>query len=100
MQDLPVRRRIVEVLCRCSDPTGWRYGSGFLIWGRIVLTSAHVVSSCDEVWVRSISAQQYGTKDEWRANVKILGDPAVADLALLELEDSDPEIAMARLAFI
>lgn len=92
MTDVVLAERVVEVLFNAgteSDPQ-WRAGSGFVVSGPYVLTSAHVVGLGDgELIVR------FGGTDERVARVAELpgGGPAFdehTDLAVVEIRDRPP----------
>lgn len=82
-----IQDRLVEVLAdRGSDATPrWVVGSGFLIDGRRVLTSGHV--AVEGVLLVRRASEIGAPKTEWNATLKLLGDLATADLALIELDE-------------
>jgi formylglycine-generating enzyme required for sulfatase activity len=92
------RYRVVEVIADLGSDQKprHRYGSGLLIGGRSVLTSAHVVVGAAEVVVRRPD------KSEMRADLAtaLIGepDPRKVDLAILEIPEIEelPFIRIAR----
>ncbi|WP_194918558.1 trypsin-like peptidase domain-containing protein [Catenulispora rubra] len=84
---IPIAARVVEVLAGSDEvDTGpWVSGSGFLIGKRLVLTAGHVVEH-GAPRVRRTTPGFPPSKQVWTARVVMLADPAVADLALLEVE--------------
>ena len=95
---VPLSDRIVEVRTDLGDGARprFRYGSGCIVGGRTVLTSAHVVVGARAVWVRSID------KVEWDAQVQwgFVGREDGADFALLEIADSMVDLAPIKLAAV
>lgn len=59
-------------------------GSGFLVGGTTVLTSAHVVQA-GQLFVRRLAAQPGRQKTIWPARIRLIGDVDLADLALIEV---------------
>ncbi|MGS2648682.1 trypsin-like peptidase domain-containing protein [Streptosporangium sp. LJ11] len=91
-----LRDRVVEVLCDhgADAVQRWSVGSGFLVGGRLVLTSAHVVDGGGELTIRRLGAGESSGKHEWSARLLLLGDRDVADLALIEVGgEGDRKIA-------
>jgi hypothetical protein len=88
MSGIPLRDRVVEVICDRGPSTGgrWTAGTGFLVGGKLVLTAAHLVASGGVITVRRIERGFPPFKAEWGARAKLIGDVDVADLALLELD--------------
>ena len=88
----PPRERVVEIVVdlRPNLTERYRYGSGFRLGGRLVLTAAHVVTgvASGEITVRGPD------KVPHRARIVdgLGGDPDTVDLALLELCDQDAEL--------
>ena len=88
---VPLRERVVEVevdLGKSGEP--YRYGSGFRLGGRLVLTAAHVVAdaSAAKIMVRGpdkVPHPAYVVEG-------LVGDPDDADLALLQLTDEAAEL--------
>jgi formylglycine-generating enzyme required for sulfatase activity len=84
------RRRIVEIIADLGEgqTPRWRYGSGFLIGGREVLTSAHVVHNARAVRARSTDKASLAADLEHA----LVGeaDPHGLDLAVLTLPDAEP----------
>jgi formylglycine-generating enzyme required for sulfatase activity len=84
------RRRIVEIVAdlgKGHEPR-WRYGSGFLVGGREVLTSAHVVHNAEVVRIRTPDKASLGADLEHA----LVGeaDPLGLDLALLTVPCAEP----------
>src|SRR5919206_5372158 len=83
------QQRVIEVIADlgAEQRPRHRYGSGLLIGGRSVLTSAHVVVGAIEVLVRRPD------KTEMRADLAtaLIGDPdpRQLDLAILELPEAE-----------
>ena len=88
MAPWPVVDRVVEVIAdRGDDPSGrYSYGSGFVVAGSTVLTSAHVVAGAKDVWLRRVDK----TELKARLDPAFVGDPAgekAPDLALVDITD-------------
>jgi tetratricopeptide (TPR) repeat protein len=91
-------QRVVEVIAHLygQQTQRHRYGSGLLIGGRFVLTSAHVVQAAAEVVVRRPD------KSEMLADLTtaLIGDPDPRrlDLAILQVPEAEdlPYFAIAR----
>jgi AAA+ superfamily predicted ATPase/tetratricopeptide (TPR) repeat protein len=71
-----MNERIVEISCRSVD--GPRYGSGFVLAPRLVLTARHVVAGADTVRVRSL-------RDDAVRTCRPVWESSVTDAALLEV---------------
>ena len=102
---MPARDRFVEVLADrgVGARPRWTVGSGFLIGGRNVLTSAHVVEAVVEtgtVSVRRSGDEPGAPKTTWPARVRLLGDVNLADLALVELIGDPGELPLVSYARI
>jgi len=84
---VPLRERVVEI--EAALGTGpvkrYRYGSGFRLGGRLVLTAAHVVAGAAAagIVVRGPDKVPHPA----RVVDALAGDPGMVDLALLELGD-------------
>jgi len=80
-----MRLRFVEVRADLGTMTTprWRYGSGFLIGGRSLLTAAHVVRDAISVTVRGADKVILSAVHDQA----MLGDPRRMDLALLEIPE-------------
>lgn len=94
----PLDDRIVEVRTDLGDSARprYRYGSGCIVRGRTVLTSAHVV-----VGARAVSVRR-PDKVEWDAQVQwdFVGREDGADFALLEIADRTIDRASIKLAAV
>ena len=94
MSAAPVADRLVEVITDLGVDVDERYtyGSGCVVGGRTVLTSAHVVAGAQHVEVRNLNKQIFTARHDPR----FIGDPggwrsdgsAGPDLALIFIEDS------------
>jgi Trypsin-like peptidase domain len=84
---VPLRERVVEIEAACGNGSAewYRYGSGFRLGGRLVLTAAHVVAGAAAAGI----VVQGPDKVPHPARVVdgLAGDPDTVDLALLELRD-------------
>jgi WD40 repeat protein len=84
---VPLRERVVEI--EAAFGTGpaqrYRYGSGFRLGGRLVLTAAHVVAgtAAAGIMVRGLDKVPHPAQ----VIDGLAGDPGTVDLALLELGD-------------
>ncbi len=81
----PLRERVMEVRVdrSSSAETAYGYGSGYRIVGNIVLTAAHVVRDAGPAGITVVGVD----KRRLRAVLvkDMIGDQAIADLALLEV---------------
>jgi WD40 repeat protein len=98
---VPLRERVVEVVADFGTGAAvrYRYGSGFRLGGRLVLTAAHAVAgdtAAPEVFVRGLDKVPHPV----RLVDMLAGDPGTADLALLELGDGVPELPPLAVAGI
>jgi hypothetical protein len=96
---VPLRERVVEVEAALGTGRAarYRYGSGFRLGGRLVLTAAHVVAgAATGIVVRGPDRMPH------RARVVdgLAGDPDTVDLALLELDDEVAELAPPPVAVV
>ncbi len=82
MVDVPLASRVVEVIATnaVGGRVEFRYGSGYVVGGGVVLTAAHVVHDADEILVRDTR------KAQRPAVIELIGDPDGADLALLRVD--------------
>ena len=83
---VPLRERVVEIEAALGAGPGerYRYGSGFRLGGRLVLTAAHVVAGAAAgITVRGPDKVPHPA----RVVDGLAGDPDTVDLALLELCD-------------
>jgi tetratricopeptide (TPR) repeat protein len=85
--------RVLEIVCRLDPPHATRYGSGFLLSGRQVLTAAHVVVGAVSVTVRDTSKASYVAPLEGM----LVGDPYQLDLAILFVPDA-PDLPLVEIA--
>jgi hypothetical protein len=93
----PARQRVVEVIADLGigQSPRWRYGSGLLIGGRQLLTSAHVVVDAVEVTIR------WPDKSSLPAVLEnaLIGEPDARrlDMALLDVPGADdlPPVPLA-----
>ena len=92
---MPLSTRVVEVIADRGGGPGNRYsyGSGCIVAGSTVLTSAHVVASADSVRVRGVDKREYKAS----LDTQCVGDPggwradgsASPDLALVTIDVSE-----------
>ena len=84
---VPLRERVVEIEAALGTGLAgrYRYGSGFRLGGRLVLTAAHVVAGAAAagIMVRGPDKVPHPA----RVIDGLAGDPDAVDLALLELGD-------------
>ena len=96
---VPLRERVVEIEAALgTGPAArYRYGSGFRLGGRLVLTAAHVVAGA----VAGIT-RRGPDKVPHRARIVdgLAGDPGTVDLALLELRDQAAELPSPLVAVV
>ncbi len=97
---VPLRERVVEI--EAAVGTGlaarYRYGSGFRLGGRLVLTAAHVVAGAAAAGI----VVRGPDKVPHLARVVdgLAGDPDTVDLALLELRDQAAELPAQPVAAV
>jgi WD40 repeat protein len=96
VEDVSLAARVVEVITDLppGSPAGHRYGSGCRVSGRLVLTAAHVVMGATGLRVRGPD------KKLVQAVPVLVGDPATADLALIELVGDVAEVPRIPLAVV
>ena len=97
----PDLRRVVEILVRPRAGQQWGYGSGYLLSGSLVLTSAHVLDGARRAIVRGPGVPEVEAGVVWR--------PGAVDLALLTLDGAtvpgcdvrlaDPDFVVGTLPF-
>ena len=97
---VPPRERVVEIALDLGTGLAerYRYGSGFRLGGRLVLTAAHVVAGAAAAGITVRDTD----KVPHRARVVdgLAGDPDTVDLALLELCDQTPELQAPLVAAV
>ena len=102
MAPWPLADRVVEVIADRgpASPERYSYGSGCIVAGRTVLTSAHVVAGAQQVWLRRVD------KTELAASLDpaFVGDPAgigAPDLALVRIDEESwtdaPRLGLGRI---
>ena len=100
MPVVPLRKRVVEVVLDLGPGSAerYRYGSGFRLGGRLVLTAAHVVAgvAVDGITVRGPDKVPHPA----RIVDGLAGDPDTVDLALLELWDQAAELPPPPVAVV
>ena len=97
---VPLRERVVEIVLDLGPGLAerYRYGSGFRLGGRLVLTAAHVVAgaAAAEITVRGPDKVPHPA----RVVDGLAGDPDTVDLALLELCDQTAELQIQPVAAV
>ena len=97
---VPLRERVVEIEAALGTGLAerYRYGSGFRLGGRLVLTAAHVVAGAAAagIVVRGPDKVPHPA----RVVDELTGDPDAVDLALLELGDQAAELPAPPVAAI
>jgi Trypsin-like peptidase domain len=93
-----MRKRIVEVRGDLGDGARpqYRYGSGFVVGGRWVLTAAHVIAGAVAVMVRDSAKHEHPAL----LHTEYVGDPDRLDLALVELTALADEFEWVPVAVI
>jgi WD40 repeat protein len=96
---VPLADRLVEVIADQGEAAAarYRYGSGCIVFGRTVLTAAHVVAGAQSIQVRDPDKRLYSAT----VDTRFVGDAngPGPDLALLEIEGPAidlPPIGLAR----
>ena len=89
---VPLRERVVEIeaALRTGPAERYRYGSGFRLGGRLVLTAAHVVAGAAAAGITVRGPDK--VPHPARVVDALAGDPDTVDLALLELRDEIAEL--------
>ena len=82
---VPLRERVVEIEAALGTGPAerYRYGSGFRLGGRLVLTAAHVVAGAAAAGITVRGPDK--VPHPARVVDGLAGDPDTVDLALLEL---------------
>jgi hypothetical protein len=97
---VPPRERVVEIEAALGTGSAarYRYGSGFRLGGRLVLTAAHVVAGAAVagIVVRGLDKVTHPA----RVVDGLTGDPDTVDLALLELCDQIAELPAPPVAAV
>ena len=97
---VPLRERVVEIEAALGTERAerYRYGSGFRLGGRLVLTAAHVVvgAAAAGIVVRGPDKVPHLA----RVVDGLAGDPDTVDLALLELCDQTAELPPTPVAVV
>jgi WD40 repeat protein len=97
---VPLRERVVEIEAALGTGSAerYRYGSGFRLGGRFVLTAAHTVAggAVAGITVRGPDKVPHPA----RVVDGLVGDPGTVDLALLELCDEISELPSLPVARI
>ena len=82
---VPLLARLVQIEADLGEGKSpqWRYGSGCIVSGRIVLTAAHVVVGARRLIVRNRDKRESpASRDD-----RFIGGPDGPDLALVEIDD-------------
>ena len=97
---VPLRERVVEIEAALgSGPMErYRYGSGFRLGGRLVLTAAHVVAGAAVAGITVRGPDK--VPHPARVVDELAGDPDTVDLALLELRDEIAELSAPPVAVV
>ena len=97
---VPLRERVVEIETTLGTGPAerYRYGSGFRLGGRLVLTAAHVVAgnAAAGITVRGPDKVPHPA----RVVDGLAGDPDTVDLALLELCDQAAGLPVPPVAVV
>ncbi len=100
MPVVPLWERVVEIEAALGTGLAgrYRYGSGFRLGGRLVLTAAHVVAGAAAagITVRGPDKMPHPA----RVVDALAGDPDTVDLALLELCDQTAELSAPPVAAV
>jgi WD40 repeat protein len=95
---VPLRQRVVEIEADLGEGSNdrWRYGSGFVIGGRTVLTAAHVVTAAVRTLVRGPDKRPYSAVVDpaW------IGNPDALDLAVLEVPSLPEALPAVEVAIV
>jgi WD40 repeat protein len=86
---VPLAARVVEVIAdRGVDlKPRYRYGSGCIVYGRTVLTAAHVVDGARTVWVRGLDKVKLAA----HVDPLFVGGGQGPDLALVEIDELEKQ---------
>ena len=97
---VPLRERVVEVQASLGAERAqrYRYGSGFRLGGRLVLTAAHVVAGAAAAGITVRGPDK--VPHPARVVDGLAGDPDTVDLALLELCDQTAELPAPPVAAV
>ena len=97
---VPLRERIVEIEAALESGRAerYRYGSGFRLGGRLVLTAAHVVAEAAAAGITVRGPDK--VPHPARIVDGLAGDPDTVDLALLELCDQSAELPAPPVAAV
>ena len=97
---VPLRERVVEIEADLGTGPAerYRYGSGFRLGGRLVLTAAHVVAGAAAAGITVRGPDK--VPHPARVVDGLAGDPDTVDLALLELRDEIAELPAPPVAAV
>ena len=97
---VPLRERVVEIVPDLGPGLAerYRYGSGFRLGGRLVLTAAHVVAGAAAAGITVRGPDK--VPHPARVVDGLAGDPDTVDLALLELRDQIAELPPPPVAVV
>ena len=97
---VPLRERVVEIEAALGtgQTARYRYGSGFRLGGRLVLTAAHVVAGAVAAGIVVRGPDK--VRHPARIVDGLAGDPDTVDLALLELRDESAELPTPPVAAV
>ena len=97
---VPLRERVVEIVLDLGPGLAerYRYGSGFRLGGRLVLTAAHVVAGAAAAGITVRGPDK--VPQPARVVDGLAGDPDTVDLALLELCDQTAELPPPPVAVV
>ena len=97
---VPLRERVVEIEAALGTELAdrYRYGSGFRLGGRLVLTAAHVVAGAAAAGITVRGPDK--VPHPARVVDALVGDPDTVDLALLELCEEAAELSSPPVAAV
>jgi hypothetical protein len=97
---VPLRERMVEIEAALGTGSAawYRYGSGFRVGGRLVLTAAHVVAGAAAAGITVRGPDK--VPHPARVVDGLAGDPDTVDLALLKLCDQATELPAPPVAVV
>jgi len=97
---VPLWERVVEVEAALGTGLAaqYRYGSGFRLGGRLVLTATHVVAGAAAAGITVRGPDK--VPHPARVVDELAGDPDTVDLALLELCDQTAELSPPPVAAV